>query len=466
VQPTDNSKLLRQYAENHSDEAFAELVTRHIDLVYSVALRHVEDLHQAEEVANVAATFTRTERRRLARERQAVQMNTLNNDSTGSLTLIGPLLDDAISQLPQEDRTAILLRFFEKRDFRSVGETLGSSEDAARMRVNRALEKLHLLLKHQGVTISAAALATGLSAEAVSAAPAGLAMTVAGSALAGAAGTGTALTCLKVMTRSKLKVSILGTLVVAGVATPLVISHQTQSRLLQENESLRQQVAQLSKFPAENERLSNEVAQAQSSQALAKQQASELLRLRGELGTLRQQQKESDRMKAALATERTRLPEMTDRRAKTDNIPRESWAFVGYASPEAALQSVVWAMSKGDLKTFLAGATPETQKLMAQQYAGKTDSEVASTLVHETDGLQELALGNKMIAADGSVTFRVTVQESDNGTTKTHDEAVMGFENVGGEWKYSLGTAANSSTNADQSVGQNQSRTYSPIPSK
>ena len=466
MQPTDNSKLLRQYAENHSDEAFAELVTRHIDLVYSVALRHVEDLHQAEEVANVAATFTRTERRRLARERQAVQMNTLNNDSTGSLTLIGPLLDDAISQLPQEDRTAILLRFFEKRDFRSVGETLGSSEDAARMRVNRALEKLHLLLKHQGVTISAAALATGLSAEAVSAAPTGLALTTAGSALAGAAGTGTAFTLLKIATMSKLKTSILGALVVAGVATPLVISHQTQSRLLQENESLRQQVAQLSKFPAENERLSNEVAQAQSSQALAKQQASELLRLRGELGTLRQQQKESDRMKAALATERTRLPEMTDRRAKTDNIPRESWAFVGYASPEAALQSVVWAMSKGDLKTFLAGATPETQKLMAQQYAGKTDSEVASTLVHETDGLQELALGNKMIAADGSVTFRVTVQESDNGTTKTHDEAVMGFENVGGEWKYSLGTAANSSTNADQSVGQNQSRTYSPIPSK
>ena len=372
------------------------------------------------------------------------------------------MLDDAISQLPQEDRTAILLRFFEKRDFRSVGETLGSTEDAARMRVNRALEKLHLLLKHQGVTISAAALATGLSAEAVSAAPAGLAMTIAGSALGGAAGTG--LSLLKIMTMSKLKASIVGALVVAGVATPLVISHQTQSRLLQENKSLREQVGQLSKLAVENESLSNEAAQAQSSQALAKKQASELLRLRGELGTLRQQQKEWDRMKAALAAERTRLPDITGPTAKTDTIPRENWNFAGYASPEAALQTVVWAMSKGDLKTLLASATPETQKLMAQQYAVKTDSEIASSLVHETLGLAELTLGDKMIASDGSVTFRITVQESDDGTTKTRAEAVMSFENVGGEWKYSLGPAANSSTNADQS--QNRSTTDSPIPSK
>ena len=80
-------------------------------------------------------------------------------------------------------------------------------------------------------------------------------------ALGGAAGTG--LSLLKIMTMSKLKASIVGALVVAGVATPLVISHQTQSRLLQENKSLREQVGQLSKLAVENESLSNEAAQAQ-----------------------------------------------------------------------------------------------------------------------------------------------------------------------------------------------------------
>jgi len=50
MQPSDDNALLRQYAEDHSDEAFAALVTRHINLVYSVALRHVGNPHHAEEI--------------------------------------------------------------------------------------------------------------------------------------------------------------------------------------------------------------------------------------------------------------------------------------------------------------------------------------------------------------------------------------------------------------------------------
>jgi hypothetical protein len=118
-------------------------------------------------------------------------MNTLQNDSGANLRQVAPMLDEAITQLGSENRTAILLRFFEHRDFRSVGEALGSNEDAARMRVNRALEKLHSLLKHRGVTLSVAALGTMLTAGAVTAAPAGLAVTVSSVALTGAAaGTG------------------------------------------------------------------------------------------------------------------------------------------------------------------------------------------------------------------------------------------------------------------------------------
>jgi RNA polymerase sigma factor (sigma-70 family) len=281
---TDSQRLLAEYAKNGSESAFRELVTRYVNLVYSTALRLVAgDTHLAEDVAqtvfiglarrgrtlstevmlggwlhqhtyHVATKAVRAERRRQSREREAVEVNTLQDDSGADLRQVAPILDEAITQLGSEDRTAILLRFFEQRDFRSVGEALGSNEDAARMRVNRALEKLHSLLKHRGVTLSVVALGTVLTAGAVTAAPAGLAGTISSVALAGAAaGTGTTiLTLLKLMTMTKLKLG-LSALVIAGATTTLVVQHQTQIKLREENQSLRQQISQLT---TENERLS------------------------------------------------------------------------------------------------------------------------------------------------------------------------------------------------------------------
>jgi len=284
---TDSQKLLAEYVNDGSESAFRELVTRYINLVYSTALRLVGgDTQLAEDVTqtvfislarkgrtlsrevmlggwlhqhayHVATKAARNERRRQSREREAVEMNTLQDDSGANLRQVAAILDEAITQLGSEDRTAILLCFFEQRDFRSVGEALGSNEDAARMRVNRALEKLHALLKHRGVTLSITALGTVLTAEAVTAAPAGLAVTVSGLALAGAAaGTGTALTLTKLMAMTKLQAVVIGAIAVAGVATTLVV--QQQAKLREENQALRQRNAQLN---ADNEGLSSQVAQ-------------------------------------------------------------------------------------------------------------------------------------------------------------------------------------------------------------
>jgi RNA polymerase sigma factor (sigma-70 family) len=287
---TDSQRLLAEYAKNGSESAFRELVARYINLVYSTALRLVSgDSQLAEDVTqtvfinlarkgralssevmlggwlhqhayHVATKDVRNERRRQSREREAVEMNTLQDDSGASLRQVAPMLDEAITQLGSEDRTAILLRFFEQRDFRAVGEALGSNEDAARMRVNRALGKLHSLLKQRGVTLSITALGTALTAEAVTAAPAGLAITVSGAALgSAAAGAGTVLTLTKLMVMTKLQAAVIGAIVVGAVVTPLVMHHEAKMR--QENRSLGEQLAQLK---TDNEGLAGQIAQLRS----------------------------------------------------------------------------------------------------------------------------------------------------------------------------------------------------------
>lgn len=320
----DGRELLADYVHNGSETAFRDLVAQYINFVYSTALRLVNgDTLLAQDVAqtvfvnlarkaaslsdqvslggwlhehtfHVATKASRAEGRRRAREQEAMERSMLENNPGQSLAQVRPILDEALRKLDKQDRDSILLRFFEQRDFRSVGEVLGTSEDAARMRVNRALDKLSLLLKQHGFTLSAAALATALATEAATAAPAGLAATVAGTALAGAAG-GTAFTALKVMGITKIKLGLVSAVAVA-VAAPLVIQHQAVSRLREQNQSLQLQQRQLTQLAAENERLSNLLAQATTAQALPAEQNLELLRLRGEVGLLRRQSNELARL--------------------------------------------------------------------------------------------------------------------------------------------------------------------------
>ena len=210
--PTMNDwELLREYAERKSERAFELLVNRYVDLVYSTALRCVANAHLAEEVSQavflilarkadnisrrtsiagwifrttrfVSARAIRTEQRRRLREDEAAAMPTT---SPPQWTDIEPMLDEALAQLPNADRDALLLRFFQRKSLREIGEVMATSEEAARKRVTRAVEKLRNILAPHGRALSAAALATVLAKHAVHAAPADLTSAIQAAAAAG-----------------------------------------------------------------------------------------------------------------------------------------------------------------------------------------------------------------------------------------------------------------------------------------
>jgi RNA polymerase sigma factor (sigma-70 family) len=257
-------ELLRDYDRQGSEAAFAALVQRHINLVYSVALRHVGIAAHAEEITQAvfiilarkaaglradtilegwlhettrltALSFLRGERRRQFREQEAYMQSTLQeHNDAATWNQLAPLLDEAVSRLGKKDRDAVMLRFFKDKNLREVAAALNVNEAAAQRRVHRAVEKLRGFFTKRGAALSSVAIAGAISANSVQAAPAALAKSVTAVAIAkDAAVSGSTLTLvketLKIMTHAKLKLAIgitAGILLVGG-ATTMVISQTT-----------------------------------------------------------------------------------------------------------------------------------------------------------------------------------------------------------------------------------------------
>lgn len=310
----DDAELLRRYAENRDQAAFAALVRAHVDLVHSAALRQVNgDAHLAADVTQLvfcdlarkagavarhralagwlftstrfaAAKIVRGEQRRRRREQEAQLMQENDDQANTSLDWdrVRPVLDEAIAGLGETDRTAILLRFFEGRDFAGVGTSLHLTANTARMRVERALEKLQAALARRGVTSTAAALATAMAAQAVAGAPAGLAASVTGTALAGGGAATIGAGLLSFMATAKLPLGIAAAVAVAGT-TGIVVQAESNAALRAEAASLRAQSQGIVALQAENSRLTRsavEVADLQRDDA-------EFARLQEQAATLK-----------------------------------------------------------------------------------------------------------------------------------------------------------------------------------
>jgi RNA polymerase sigma factor (sigma-70 family) len=240
---SDDMALVREYAQSNSEQAFDTLVSQHLNLVYSVALRQVHDPNLAQEVTQavfiilarkakslspktilsgwlcrtaryVSGRALRTERRRQIHEQEAQMQSTLNEPDSDAWQHIAPLLDEALNCLGTKEHDAVVLRFFDGKELKQVGAVMGTTEDGARKRVDRGLEKLRKFFTKRGVTLSTAAIAGAVSANSVQAAPAALIPVLTKGAIAATATPVTALAVTKILAMITLQKTIAGAVLV------------------------------------------------------------------------------------------------------------------------------------------------------------------------------------------------------------------------------------------------------------
>ena len=365
----DDTALLQQYASERSEEAFRELVRRHAGLVYSAALRRTQgNIHQAEDIAqqvftklardaakvsrhpalsawlytatrNAALNLLQSEQRRSRREQKSQAMHDLiaEYEPEAGWERLRPMLDSVLDQLSEADRTVVMLRFFEKRPFGEIGARLNLTENAARMRTERALDRLRRWLARQGVTSSSAALAGALGAQTAAAAPAGFTSTLASTALASAAARGASPAWLRLfLAMNKIKMGIAGGIVLAGLLTA--------SWEIRANRVLGAEATNLQ-------------AAVQGTAALAREstgrnsEAVELVRLTSRITQLK-----------------ARPDGITDSAMK----PRASWQNLGRTTPAAAFETLMWGFSvkNEDAITAAVAFNASDQAILDRWFAG------------------------------------------------------------------------------------------------
>ena len=373
-------QLLRRYAADSSESAFGEVVTRHLGWAYATALRQTGgDAHGAQDIAQaVFATLAikaaslpegtvlvgwlyraiifeaqrehRSNLRRRLREQTAMEL--ANQPPEPDWESVKPVLDDSLGRLPESDRMAILLRYFDRRSLKEIGEILRCGESGASRRTTRALDKLRRVLASKGIHTTAGALSVALMANTSVAAPAGLASVIAAASVSAAttaaATAPVAGTLLTLLPMTKLQLSIVAAIAIVGVGTPIYLQVHTSSSLRLENERLRAEVERLSTAGTEP-RPAAETSPDPNGIAADKL---ELIRLRGEIATLRQQQRAVASNTGNTARNVRPREEGNPGALPPNFIPVANIHNTGIASPGSSFETYAWAKANHDLTTM------------------------------------------------------------------------------------------------------------------
>jgi RNA polymerase sigma factor (sigma-70 family) len=379
----DDMELVQEFARNNSEQAFATLVQRHINLVYSAALRRLNNPHEAEEVTQVvfiilakkadslragtvlsgwlyqtaqltSANFQRATFRRQHREQEAYMQFTRESEPDPSWRQLSPLLEEAMARLGKNERDAIVLRFFENRTIRDVAAALGLQEAATQKRVNRATEKLRQYFLKRGLQVSTATLLASIGSNAVHAAPAGLASAVtSAAAVKTAAISGSTATLikstLKVMAWTKAKTAVVTTVIVACAATTAVM----------------------------------------------------------------------------VQPHKPSPPNAVQEVVPQDNA---GLAFAGYQTPQATLKTMIWALSRGDTNAFLACYTPEARIIFQNQWRGKSLEVLKEEARQQFSRAANLKIRSEEKISDNRIMLTMFI-EGENREMK------MSLVKIGNDWK-------------------------------